>query len=171
MCNDGAGEIADYIVVEQLPTGEVHLGLWHAKASRGSTPAVRIKDFQEVVSQAIKSRRQFPSTSLWDELGARLTGKSKPPATLSPASDDPELLYRHLGLIQGDDDEQPWTQRYPVIRGTLAIVQPGLSARALTDELNTDPVPAGAQSLRELFSVLADTALSDGAELVIAVSP
>ena len=48
--NDGPGEIADYLVVEELATGEVHLGLWHAKASNGATPAVRVKT----------SRRSWP---------------------------------------------------------------------------------------------------------------
>jgi hypothetical protein len=169
--NDGAGELADYIVVEELPTSEVHLGLWHAKASHETTPSVRIKDFQEVVAQALRSRRQFPSTTLWGELGARLTGQASPRAILVDGSDDPELLNRRLGLANSDDVEVPWTRRYPVVRGALGIVQPGLSARALCAELTTDPVPPGAQSLQGLFSVMADTAISDGAELVIVVSP
>lgn len=169
--NDGPGEIADYVVVEQLPTGEVHLGLWHAKASHGPAPAVRIKDFQEVVAQAVRSRRQFPSTALWTELGRRLTGQARPLATLVDGSDDAELLHRRLGLGDGDDAEAPWSRQYPVVRGTLGIVQPGLSVEALRAELNADPVPPGAQSLRELFSVLADTALSDGADLVLVASP
>lgn len=170
--NDGAGEIADYLVVEELPTGEVHLGLWHAKASHGATPGVRIKDWQEVVAQALRSRRQFPSTMLWSELAARLTGQAHPRATLVDGSDDPALLNRRLGLSDTEDAaEQPWTRRYPVVRGTLAVVQPGLSAQALRDELIADPVPPGAQSLQELFSVLSDTAISDGAELVLVVSP
>lgn len=171
ICNDGAGEIADYIVVEQLPAGEVQLGLWHAKASHGAEPAVRVKDFQEVVAQALRSRRQFPSTALWSELGARLAGQARPEAVLDPGSDDPALLRRRLGLEAGDDGQEPWTRRYPVVHGTLGIVQPGLSAQALRDDLAARPVPPRAQSLRELFSVLADTALSDGAELALVVSP
>jgi hypothetical protein len=168
--NDGPGEIADYIVVEELTTGEIHLGLWHAKASNGATPAVRVKDFQEVVAQALRSRRQFPSTTLWAELGARLGGQARPDATLIDGSDDVDLLSRKLGLTD-DDSDPPWTRRYPAVRGTLAIVQPGLSAGALRAQLNEAPVPPGAQSLRELFSVLSDMAQSDGAELVLVVSP
>jgi hypothetical protein len=53
----------------------------------------------------------------------------------------------------------------------MHTVQPGLSAQNLRLELNADPVPAGAQSLKELFSVLTDTAPSDGTELVLVVSP
>jgi hypothetical protein len=168
--NDGAGEIADYIVIEELRSSEVHLGLWHAKAAHGPAPAVRIKDFQEVVAQALRSRRQFPSTALWAELGARLTGQASPRAYLVDGSDDRDLLYRHLGLTGDDDTEAPWTWRYPVVRGTLGIVQPGLSAQALRTELSSHPVPPRAQSLQELFSVLSDTAVSDGANLTIVVS-
>ena len=167
--NDGAGEIADFLVVEELASGEVQLGLWHAKASNGATPAVRVKDFQEVVAQTLRSRRQFTSTALWAELGARLIGQSQPFATLVDGSDDEDLLKVKLGLAE-DDSALPWTRRFPAVRGTLGIVQPGLSAETLRQQLDAAPVPQGAQSLRELFSVLTDMAQSDGADFVIACS-
>ena len=170
MNNDGSGEIADYIVVEELATGEVHLGLWHAKFSHGQTPSVRVKDFQEVVAQALRSRRQFPSTELWDELAARLDGKAKPAAAITQGSDDEMLLRKRLGLTPTDGTDIPWTLRYPAIRPLIGIVQPGLSATALRAELAASPVPAGAQSLQELFSVMADTAIADGAELTLVVA-
>jgi hypothetical protein len=47
--NDGAGEIADVLVIEPLSSGEVHLGLWHAKASASRTPTRRINELQVVV--------------------------------------------------------------------------------------------------------------------------
>jgi hypothetical protein len=170
MCNDGAGEIADYIVIEPLNSGEVLLGLWHAKFAHGAVPSVRVKDFQEVVAQAVRSRRQFPSTTSWSELAERLTGGASPKAVLDPGSDDPALLHEYLGITSDDPDMIPWTRRYPAVRGTLGIIQPGLSASDLTAQLAAHPVPAAAQSLRELFCVLADTALSDGAELTVLVS-
>jgi hypothetical protein len=169
--NDGPGEIADYLVVEELPTGEVQVGLWHAKASNGASPSVRIKDFQELVAQALRSRRQFPSTTLWEQLGARLAGRERPEATMVEGSDDAALLNRRLGLIDDDDPDAVWTRRYPVVRGILGIVQPGLSAQAFQTGLTTDPAPASAQSLRELFGVLSDMAQSDGVELALVVSP
>jgi hypothetical protein len=174
--NDGAGEIADYLVVEEMPTGEVRLALWHAKASRQPTPGVRIKDFQEVAAQALRSRRWFPSTTLWSELGTRLEGLASPRATLVEGSDDEGILRRRLGLaddLDGEDGTEPppWTRRYPVVGGSIGVVQPGLSAHQLAAQLELEAVPAGAQSLRELFSVLSDTALSDGADLVLLVSP
>ena len=168
--NDGPGEIADYLVVEELPTGEIHLSLWHAKASHQHTPGVRIKDFQEAVAQALRSRRWFPSTNLWRELGARLAHQARPFASLVDGSDDLDLLNRRLGLAESDDSEAPWTRTFPQVRGTLGIVQPGLSAQALSSQLAQVPVAAGAASLQELFSVLSDTALSDGAELTLVVS-
>jgi hypothetical protein len=130
-----------------------------------------VKDFQEVVAQALRSRRQFPSTTLWAELGARLSGQARPLASVVDGSDKLDLLNRKLGLTDGDDSELPWTRRYPAIRGTLGIVQPGLSAETFRTELSETPVPPGAQSLRELFSVLSDMAQSDGADLVLVVSP
>jgi hypothetical protein len=50
-------------------------------------------------------------------------------------------------------------------------VQPGLSAGAFFDQLRSTPVAPTAQSLRELFGVLSDTAVSDGTELEFVVSP
>ncbi len=79
-------------------------------------------------------------------------------------------------MTEDQDDEEeveppPWTRRYPVVRGSIGIVQPGLSAHEFSAQLGLEAAPAEAQSLRELFSVLSDTALSDGADLVLLVSP
>jgi hypothetical protein len=166
--NDGAGEIADVLVIEQLPSGEVHLGLWHAKASTSRTPARRINELQVVVAQAIRSRRWFPSLALWPELAARLTGERKPDAILQEGSDDPALLYQLLGLEEvSDDDFVPWTLRAPVIRGRIAVVQPGLSRQAAFNE----PTGAGEVGVLQLLTVLEDTAISDGHDVVVLGSP
>jgi hypothetical protein len=112
---------------------------------------------------------------VWSELGARLTGQASPRATLVDGSDDEYMLRSRLGLNEEQDGDEgaqpPWTRRYPVIRGSIGIVQPGLSAHVLSAQFEYEVVPAGAQSLRELFSILSDTALSDGADLVLLVSP
>jgi superfamily II DNA or RNA helicase len=171
LCNDGAGELADYLVIEELASGEVALALWHAKAAKRSNISVRIGDFQEVVAQAIRSRGALPSTTLWEQLGRRLIGEESPKATVVAGSDGTEALRQHLGLAEYENEElQPWTQRFPIVRGTIGIAQPGLSAAQLRADLATDPVPASASGLQQLFSVLADTAVSDGAELAILVS-
>jgi superfamily II DNA or RNA helicase len=172
LLNDGAGEIADYVTIEELSTGEVYLGLWHAKASGGRDPTVRIKDFQVLVAQAIRSRRHFASTSIWGELAERVAGRTRPIAVIVEGSDSEELLRRRLGLDEtGDGDSLPWTKTLPMVRGTVALVQPGLSAAMLHQQLESNPIPEGAKSLREMFGLLRDMTQSDGADLTIMVSP
>lgn len=162
--NDGSGEIADILVVEPLSNGEIGLGLWHAKASASRDTGRRINELQVVVAQAIRSRRWFPSLNLWPELALRLTGQSNPAAILQTGSDDPEYLHQLLGLAPGPDDEfVPWTQRAPSIRGHIAVVQPGLSRRDALAEPD-DGTEAG---VRQLLSVLADTAMADGHDFTI----
>jgi hypothetical protein len=150
LCNDGSGEIADYIVIEELATGEVALALWHAKAAKSGNTSVRIGDFQEVVAQAIRSRGSLPSTALWDQLARRLSGDEAPRATIVDGSDDTGILYQRLGLAsdeEGEDETEalPWTQRLPVVRGSIGIAQPGLSEARLKRELEeAPPTPAAA---------------------------
>lgn len=168
--NDGAGEIADYIVIEELESGEVRLALWHAKASQGGNPGVRIKDFQEVTAQALRSRRWLTSTSLWSELAARLFEGASPSASLVEGSDSLEDLEQRLGVGEEVDGFAPWTQGRPIVRGVIGIAQPGLSAADLGAQLAADPVPDGAEALREFFGLLTDTTVADGSELAILVS-
>lgn len=166
--NDGPGEIADVLVIEPLATGEVHLGLWHAKASASRTPARRINELQVVVAQAIRCRRWFPSLSLWPELALRLTGAHKPEAVIQPGSDDPTGLRQFLGLEPGpNEDFVPWTERAPVIRGQIAVVQPGLSRQAALDE----PSGADEAGVLQLLTVLEDTGVADGHDVLVLGSP
>ncbi len=170
--NDGAGEIADYIVLEELASGEVALGLWHAKGAGNATVSVRVGDMQVVVAQAIRSRRSVTSRNLWDQIGKRLDGAESPVATLVNGSDPPDVLRRRLGLDAPSPGEpEPWAVRQPVVRATIGIAQPGLGTALLAAQLAESPVPAAAQSIRELFSVLSDTGVSDGTGLRIVVSP
>jgi len=168
--NDGSGEIADYLVVESLESGEVRLALWHAKSSHGASPSVRIKDLQEVTAQALRSRRWLTSTSLWLEIAARLFEGATPPITLVEGSDDLADLRQHLGAGAEVEGFVPWTQGRPVVRGVIGIAQPGLSAAALNEQLALDPVPDGAEALRELFGLLTDTTVADGSDVSILVS-
>lgn len=173
LCNDGAGEFADYLVVEDgTATGEIALGLWHAKRAGGSA-SVRIGDFQIVVAQALRSRGILPSTALWEHLGKRLDRTESPWATLVHGSDDASLLRERLGLEEhpgGDGDSASWVRSLPVVSGTIGIAQPGLSASMLRREIESGSPSASAEGLRQLFSVLQDTAISDGADLQILVS-
>ncbi|MEX0684307.1 MAG: DEAD/DEAH box helicase family protein [Dehalococcoidia bacterium] len=166
--NDGAGEIADILVIEPLPSGEVHLGLWHAKASASRTPARRINELQVVVAQAIRSRRWFTSLNLWPELAQRLGGQAKPDAILQDGSDDITRLLELLELAEVPEDGFiSWIQRPPLVRGEIAVVQPGLSRQAALDEPN-DGTQAG---VMQLMTVLEDTASADGHEVIVLGSP
>jgi hypothetical protein len=169
LINDGAGEFADHIVIEELASGEIALGLWHSKGSGGETAAVRIKDFQVVVAQALRSRGHFFSTAFWADLAERLTHRIRPYADIIDGGDDPDLLKQRLGLVP-QQAVTPWTRSLPAVRGTVAVVQPGLSVSAFDTELTTDPIPHGANALNQLFSVLSDAAISDGADLFWLVS-
>jgi superfamily II DNA or RNA helicase len=162
--NDGSGEIADVLVVEPLANGEIGLGFWHAKASARRDAGLRINELQVVVAQAIRSRRWFPSLNLWPELAMRLAGPRRPAAVLQPGSDDPSYLMQLLALEPAPhDDFVPWVQRAPTIRGHIAVVQPGLSCHAALDEPND-----GSESgVRQLLSVLADTAMADGYDFTV----
>jgi superfamily II DNA or RNA helicase len=169
LINDGSGEFADHIVVEELASGEIALGLWHSKASTSATAAVRIKDFQVVVAQALRSRGLFFSISFWADLAGRVAREVPPYADILASSDDPDLLKQRLGL-DPQPTVTPWTQSLPTVRGTVGVVQPGLSVSAFEAELSTDPIPHGANALNQLFSVLSDAAISDGADLFWLVS-
>jgi superfamily II DNA or RNA helicase len=168
--NDGSGEIADYLVVEELDGGEIHLGLWHAKASSGHAPSVRIADCQEVTAQALRSRRWLTSSGLWSELAARVSGAASPAADLVEGSDSPERLEERLGLSESDAGAVPWTRGRPIVKGLIAVVQPGLSRGALSAQLSQSPIPPSAEAVRELFVMLADTATNDGSILKVLAS-
>ncbi len=86
LSNDGPGEIADYIVIETLASGQIAVDLWHAKFVGGSSSGVRVTDFEVVSAQAIKSRRWPTDRGLWPHLGARLRGTEYPRAYLSRAA-------------------------------------------------------------------------------------
>lgn len=50
------------------------------------------------------------------------------------------------------------------------MVQPGPGLEAFRTEMNVEPLASKVQSLRELFSALAEMAQPDGVELVLLVS-
>jgi hypothetical protein len=124
--NDGSGEIADLIVLELRGTNEVSIELWHAKPASGTNPSVRVTDMQIVIAQAITSRRWLTDRGLWKEMADRYTGRSSPALKLVDGSDSERLLRALVGLIP---HHPGWslTNRPAQLRGTVVIVQPGLS--------------------------------------------
>jgi hypothetical protein len=164
LCNDGKSEIADYIVLEMSAGQRPHVELWHAKASGGSTPAVRLNDMQVVTAQAIKSRRWITDRTLWTELGRRLVGTSNPPLTIVEGS---EQLLR---VLCGQEPRHPdWSiaERAPNITGVVGIVQPGLGVGKLEADIGSASPGTPATQIVDLLTVLADAvgALGDASLL------
>lgn len=168
LCNDGSGEIADYLLIEELPSGELHLGLWHAKSSKRAKPGLRIDDLQELIAQAVRSRRHFSRADLWQSVAARLEGQESPSARYVEDSEDGlELLRDRLGLTEEPDDPPAsWPETTPRIRAQIGIVQPGLSKSQLIQAVQRD----NGSSFVHLFTIAMEAAeLVDG-ELTVLVS-
>ncbi|MBM7770060.1 superfamily II DNA or RNA helicase [Actinokineospora baliensis] len=151
--NDGGGEFADYIVVEIEGT-TVSVGLWHAKYAGGKKPSVRVMDLQEVVAQAIKSRRWVTDPGFWNELGKRLTGASKPKATVVHGRRSQLLV---VCGVAGRAESLSLARSRPLVQGTVAIVQPGLSCKKLRAHLDSENLSA--MQVRDLLSVFHDSVL------------
>jgi superfamily II DNA or RNA helicase len=171
ICNDGSGEIADYIVIEWTRNRPVRLSLWHAKYA-GGAPGLRVDDFQVVTAQALRSRSRFNDPALWDDLRGRLMGRARPLACLVDGSDG---LRRLLVLLnEHRPGRQPravsWPSRPPTVHGEIAIVQPGLS---LAEFLKFPAAATGttANSLHQLFGLLGDTIAVTGNRAIILGSP
>lgn len=129
LCNDGSGEIADYIVLEMLPRGQIAVDLWHAKYADGNNPGTRITDFEVVSSQAVKSRRWPNDTLLWERLGRRLDQTEKPRLTIIEGSE--RVLRVLLGLETRWSSTQALANKKPAVISRIGIVQPGLSVAQL----------------------------------------
>ena len=165
LSNDGAGEIADYIVIETLPTGQVAVDLWHAKFAGGASPSVRVTDFEVVTAQAVKSRRWPTDRQLWDQLAARLSGRSHPEAILVEGN------RRQLEVLLGLHTRwatMSLTRRKPSVVGGIGIAQPGLSRAQLDLDLGVGATSA--LQIVQLLSVFRDAVLSV-AQPKILVSP
>jgi hypothetical protein len=163
--NDGAGEIADYLVIEMDDWQHVDLWLWHAKGASGPGPGVRVGDMQVVVAQAIKSRRYVTDRNLWTTLGDRLDGTAGPKAVCIEGS------TRLLNVLCGKSKHETWsiTQRPPSVSGHIGIVQPGLSWGTLAADLGNDVPSLAARQIRELLTVWHD-ASAQVADVTLLVS-
>jgi hypothetical protein len=108
---------------------------------------------QEVVAQAIKSRRWITDVTFWQRLGARLTGRESPRANVVHGS------RRLLEVLCGESSR--WralslSDRRPVLAGQIGIVQPGLSRAQLHEQLAASIPPIPATQIRDLIAVFVD---------------
>ena len=163
--NDGPGEIADYIVIELLDSGQVAVELWHAKFAGGAHPSVRVKDFEVVSAQAIKSRRWPTDRQLWSRLGNRLAGTESPPVVVVEGSE------RKLRVVLGL--EPRWERlslgrRKPAITSTIGIVQPGLSLGQLREGATAGE--RSAVQIVQLLHTVRDAVLEVGSAIVLAAA-
>ncbi|MEZ5079640.1 MAG: hypothetical protein R2878_03065 [Thermoleophilia bacterium] len=165
LMNDGAGEIADHIVVETLDNGQVAVELWHSKFAGGRDPAVRVTDLEVVTAQAIKSRRWPTDRSFWEHLEACLSGHEQPPIEIVDGDRRPlEVL---LGL------HPRWAQlslarRRPSVVAAIVIVQPGLSEERV--EQGVSAGDASALQIAQLLTVFSDAVRNVATPSVIASS-
>jgi hypothetical protein len=153
--NDGAGEFADYVVI-QVDWGQtlgVHVGLWHAKPA-GGEPSVRVTDLQEVIAQAIKSRRWLTDVGFWKLLGDRLSRRSAPHAVVVEGNS------KLLDVLCGNNERWAnlsFQQRRPIVVGQVGIAQPGLARAVLQEELDKQIPSISAVQSCHLLSVFHDS--------------
>ena len=174
MCNDGPGELADYVVLEDLWRGGVALEFWHAKAA-GGEPGVRITDLQVVTAQALRSRRFVPSRQLWAKVHKRLNGDEFPYLALVDGSDPEWFLRARLGF---DHSRQPggwlrsWRVLQPKPEAKIVIVQPGLSKQDIREQAASSSSPSNsANDALSLLNVFQDFAVAEGWTAEVVCSP
>ena len=174
MCNDGKGELADYVVLEDLGRGGVALEFWHAKAA-GGEPGVRITDLQVVTAQALRSRRFLPSRQLWGKFHKRLNRDEFPHLALVDGSDPECFLRARLGF---DHSRQPggwhrsWRVLQPKPEAKIVIVQPGLSRQDILDQVASTSSPSSsANDALSLLDVFQDFAVAEGWTAEVVCSP
>ncbi len=174
MCNDGKGELADYVVLEDLGRSGVGLEFWHAKAA-GGKPGVRITDLQVVIAQALRSRQFIPSRQIWEKIHRRLDQRETPFLRLVDGSDSESFLRARLGF---DNVSWPsgwrrsWRVLQPKPEAKIVIVQPGLSKHELFSHSAQNESPsASVQNALSLLGVVADIGIAEGWEVEVICSP
>ena len=175
MCNDGKGELADYVVIEDLGRRGIGLEFWHAKAA-GGEPGVRITDLQVVVAQALRSRRFLPSRRIWEKVHRRLSGTEFPPLTLVDESHREQHLRARLGFDHDGRWPNGWRRSWRVLQpkpeARIVVVQPGLSKSSLRDQLARSSSPSSSASdALSLLSVVQDFAVAEGWTAEVVCSP
>ena len=106
--DDGSGEIADFIVIN-----DNHIGFYHCKAAKEISAGLRVDEFYVLIGQAIRSNKWIRKNKLLDQIIKRIEKK-------------PERL------IQGNiDDLKNIGKSFFSYNYTVHLVQPGLSYNSL----------------------------------------
>ena len=115
LTDHGTGELADVVVIEQVPSGDVAITLVHCKAAKEATPRRQLADVAEVLTQAARSARWAdPAAALPAELLRRLHRRATYCRVLQG---EPTVVRQVL---------QSWSRDPPAIGLRVAAVQPGL---------------------------------------------
>jgi superfamily II DNA or RNA helicase len=119
-CDDGSGEMADFISIHQTPEGP-RIKMFHCKASGGANPGNRVKDLEIVCAQAIKSCVWISPEQFLAQLRYRVTLPSVP------------------GYHRGDEvtaTEILTPQIHEQIQFEAYIVQPGVVREGRTEPVS-----------------------------------
>src|SRR5690606_4636039 len=119
--DDDSGEAADIIVIkDQRDSFNLEVTLYHCKYSSGNSPGARYADLYEVCGQAVKSAKILHrAEGLLAHMIKRESRLGGRPTRLEKGSfEDLKSLSRRVGRYRA--------------RIRICIVQPGLSASALT---------------------------------------
>jgi hypothetical protein len=158
--DDGAGEIADLIVITfpdswldqagatkspfvDLPLEPVHVTLCHCKWAGSDRPRRDLRDLDQLVGQAHRSVRWLANPrAFWETLAARSTGRA---TTLAGDGADTRRILAHLAT------------NTPNTEFSIQIVQPGLDTTQVL----------GWQAGETLLSFLVDAAGTVGAQISV----
>ena len=119
-CDDGAGEIADFITLDETDAGS-RVKMYHCKASGAAQAGNRVDDLYEVCGQSVKS-------SVWirtDQLLSRLKHRSTLPSV--------------TGFIRGDEDAAARILAVQARQQTqfeIHIVQPSVLCQGRTENIS-----------------------------------
>ncbi len=125
--DDGAGEIADLIVVDPVDTETARLSLVHCKYSSEDAPGHRVADLYEVVGQAVRSAQWTAAGRIWPELSRRLDNR----ASTQVMHGDADTLSKLL---------EDWCDSPPAVECTIGIVQPGLRISGVQSSRNCNTI-------------------------------
>lgn len=117
--DDGKGELADHLVIEPSNNeNDATLTLVHSKYSTKVTPGQRVADLDEVLNQAVRSRRWIQDGSFfWEEMARRLQRRTYTKVLTGAPYDKASLLVLC----------NRWHVSPPVPTVHVVIAQPGLS--------------------------------------------
>lgn len=121
--DDGTGELADVVLMRRADE-DLEVVLAHCKYSGEAAPGARISDFYDVCGQAMKMNR---SKSMPDLLARRLLRRERNRQERGTT-----------GLIVGTTEilaDIVREARFRRLRATVAIIQPGLSKAAVSEDI------------------------------------